>query len=426
MREFAPVTQTTQAGNDLVSTLEDLEFLQNNKQRWDLLTSLMIDGFIVVRDQLFFYANQAFAEMVGLDPNELIGRNFIDFVALEQRPILLERYQRRMSGQQEPTEYRTRVLHTDGCTEIDVKVQLDVVYSGSKPIAVTATIRDQRKLISVQNQLQQAEDKLSSILNNINDAIYQTNMEGVVTYISNSVERLLGYNEKEFLGTRLADYYWNPEERQKVVDAIIKGKGTITNVEAILRHKNGRPVWISTNAYVKHNEQGQAVSIEGMARDVTAQKEMQQKLYEYESTRHLELAPGMIEFAEFKRQLRNSLKARQGFFLSLFRLNSPNPTLYKQQWSQLVENCSALQLGSDSISRNEEGDTLILSAQSNWQLLRHGLEKLKLDYREQFLSLVQTQLQQQDHTEFALFDRLFSQLDQHREVLEPPTRCVFL
>jgi diguanylate cyclase (GGDEF)-like protein len=76
----------------------------------------------------------------------------------------------------------------------------------------------------------------------------------------------------------LASLYNTPEERQKVVQAIIDGCGKATQVEAALKHKNGSVIWISTSAYICKDPDGTPVCIEGVARDISERKRMEDQL----------------------------------------------------------------------------------------------------------------------------------------------------
>ena len=250
--------------------------------RWEMLVSSMLDGFFVVEDGRFAFANESCARLLGVDdPDRLIGRNVFDFVAESERERVMGIYRNRIEGKPAPKHYETRVLCADGSGEIEVWLEVSELDRGGEddvPV-LAATLRDIRELRQLKNELEDARLQLNIILENMSDAIYRTNMDGEVTLISKNVEHLLGYSQQEMLGTRLADYYWTPEEREKVVEAITRNRGKITNVEAILRRKDGTPVWISTNAYVRVDEaSGEPVSIEGIARDVTRQKELELKL----------------------------------------------------------------------------------------------------------------------------------------------------
>lgn len=250
----------------------------NGHRRWELLTSLMTDGFYVLQDYRFVYVNAAFERIVGVQPGELIGQKFTRFVHPDMRELVQARYEDRIKGRDVPKHYEITILKADGKSSVDAWFEIDMVKDDNQEIAVAGTVRDIGSLKSLKNELDDTKGKLHSIMDNMSDTIYQTNMEGEITLISGTVESLLGYTEQEMLGTRMAEYYWSPEEREKVVNAIMQNNGVITNVEAILKRKNGKPVWISTNAYVRKNSTGEALSIEGLARDVTVQKELEQKL----------------------------------------------------------------------------------------------------------------------------------------------------
>ena len=249
--------------------------------RWEMLVSSMLDGFFVVEDGRFAFANESCARLLGVDdPDRLIGRNVFDFVAESERQRVLGNYRNRLEGKPAPRHYETRVLCADGSGEVEVWLEVsELTREEDGSLVLACTLRDIRELQQLKNELEDARLQLNIILENMSDAIYRTNMDGEVTLISKNVEQLLGYSQQEMIGTRLADYYWTPEERERVVEAITRNRGKITNVEAILRRKDGTPVWISTNAYVRVDEaSGEPVSIEGIARDVTRQKELELKL----------------------------------------------------------------------------------------------------------------------------------------------------
>ncbi len=246
--------------------------------RWELLTSLMVDGFYVVQDYRYVYVNPAFEKLLGASPGYLIGKKFSDYVHPDMQELAISRYEDRIAGKSSPKHYEVRLLKEDGKSTVEAWLEIDVITDDDHKTAVAGTVRDIGLLNSLKKELVETKAQLHSIMDNMSDTIYQTNMEGDITLVSNCAESLLGYKPEEMIGTKMASYYWSPEEREKVVNAIVENKGKVTNVEAILRRKNGSPVWISTNAYVKKDGKGNPVSIEGLARDVTTQKELEKKL----------------------------------------------------------------------------------------------------------------------------------------------------
>jgi len=118
------------------------------------------------------------------------------------------------------------------------------------------------------------ENDLRSILDQMLDTFYRTDLEGKLVMVSPSVKSLLGYTPDELYGFRLANLYVEPNGREKFLQNINQGNGVITDYEAPLRHKDGSVVWVSTNAHYYKDEDGNVAGIEGVTRDITAKRDI--------------------------------------------------------------------------------------------------------------------------------------------------------
>lgn len=250
----------------------------NDQSHCELLTRLMSDGFYVIQDYQFVFVNPAFEKILGATSGELIGQRFDQFIIPSLRDMVVKRYQNRITGLAAPKHYEVTFLGKDGVSQTEAWLEVDTYKEDGKRISVAGIVRDIGSYKSLKQELADTRTQLHIILENMADTLYQTDMEGYVTLISSNVQALLGFTQDEVIGSRLAEYYWTPEERAKLVQAIVENNGVVTNVEALLKRKDGSPVWISTNAYVRKNDKGEPVSVEGLARDVTRQKELEQKL----------------------------------------------------------------------------------------------------------------------------------------------------
>ncbi len=242
----------------------------------DILLDSLHEGLFVIKNEQVLVINRFITQMVGYSHHEIIGESIYKFVAPEFLDEIKQRYQRRVAGFPESNEYETVIIHADG-TRIPVQITARL-HLGKSGVSVIGTIRDLSEKKTFTQALETYRESLTTIFDNSLDTVYQTNAEGILTLVSPSVYNLLGYTPEEMLGTPLKDYYWSPEYRQIVTDSIIKGNGRMTNVEAILRKKDGSKVWISTNAYARKDAEGNLVSIEGIARDITSCKKDQEEL----------------------------------------------------------------------------------------------------------------------------------------------------
>jgi len=130
--------------------------------------------------------------------------------------------------------------------------------------------------------LEEREWDYRSVIENIQDVFYRTDMKGILVMASPSFAALLGYASlRECIGHHLADtFYVDPATRKPLLDTI-SAKGSAKNYEVILKHRNGTPVVISTNSHQYFDRKGNLIGVEGIFRDVTAQRKAELALIAY-------------------------------------------------------------------------------------------------------------------------------------------------
>jgi len=110
------------------------------------------------------------------------------------------------------------------------------------------------------------------------DLFYRTDLEGKILYVSPSVYRLSGYTVEEAIGMRLAeDFYLFPEERMAFM-AKLREVGQVANFEARLKRKDRSLWWASTNAHFYRGHDGNILGVEGITRDISSQKKIEESL----------------------------------------------------------------------------------------------------------------------------------------------------
>jgi PAS domain S-box-containing protein len=119
------------------------------------------------------------------------------------------------------------------------------------------------------------------ILDNLWDAFYRTDMNGTLTFLSPSSERVAGYKPEEGVGRNIAEFYVDPDERQQFMQLMLRD-GFVNGFEARLRRKDGDIVWVSTTATWYRDQGGNIAGVEGISRDITERKNMETALRESE------------------------------------------------------------------------------------------------------------------------------------------------
>ncbi|MCZ7399832.1 MAG: PAS domain-containing sensor histidine kinase, partial [Candidatus Methanoperedens sp.] len=106
------------------------EELRQSEEKYRLLIENIQEGVFIIQDSRFQYGNKTFAGLLGCTLEEIIGRDFREFVAPEDVGLVIDHYHRRMAGEKVPHEYEFHGLRRDG-TKIIVNMNVGLVtYQG--------------------------------------------------------------------------------------------------------------------------------------------------------------------------------------------------------------------------------------------------------------------------------------------------------
>lgn len=124
------------------------------------------------------------------------------------------------------------------------------------------------------------ELKYKELVENLNDVVYTTDLNGVVTYISPSVESVAGYKPSEIIGRPFIDFVYEEDLLGRSRRFLSALSGSKEQTEYRYVTKNGETKWILTSACIKTSRDGKVVGIQGILTDITRLKKIQEKLEE--------------------------------------------------------------------------------------------------------------------------------------------------
>jgi PAS domain S-box-containing protein len=124
--------------------------------------------------------------------------------------------------------------------------------------------------------LKEQQQYYKSIIDNAREVIYQTDFDGILTFLSPSWQDVTGFKISDSLGKNLLDFV-QPNEDQYELDSQTSG---ITNLQAenrnhqIMRYltQNGDFRWMEVTSYKIINSDNQVIGTSGLLNDVTDQK----------------------------------------------------------------------------------------------------------------------------------------------------------
>jgi PAS domain S-box-containing protein len=147
------------------------------------------------------------------------------------------------------------------------------------PTRLIGSAADISELINTQSALRRAEQNYRGIFENATEGIYLTSLDGKMMRGNPALARLNGYDSEEALIAGVNDiateWYVDPTRRAEFQRRMAE-TGTVENFESeIYRHKTRERIWISENARLVRDAEGNPSHYEGTVRDITAAKRAQ-------------------------------------------------------------------------------------------------------------------------------------------------------
>lgn len=123
------------------------EALGLSEEKYRVLAESIQDGIFVAKDGKFVFVNEALASMFGYTVDEIIGTDFIDYIAPEHKQLVYERYTKRVAGEDIPEEYEFCGIHKDGKTRIWLSIHVGTMSFLGEPstIGTLKNITERRK-----------------------------------------------------------------------------------------------------------------------------------------------------------------------------------------------------------------------------------------------------------------------------------------
>ena len=243
---------------------------------WSLFERMQ-EGVFAIQDNRFILVNAALCELLGFSRDELIGKSYIEVVGEASRSLVLERAKQRLSGESPPNLYEIDLLRQNGQT-IHVQIKASTFRLDDQSIVNVGSIRDISNEKKILQKLRKSEQEFRRIIENLPDIFYRTDAQGDITMASPYAADVMGYQLDEIIGKPLAQFYAKPDERESALKAILAGQGDMVAVESCLRHKDGSIVWVATHAFARLDESGEFLGVEGVARNITERKILEQRL----------------------------------------------------------------------------------------------------------------------------------------------------
>ncbi|HHT9109485.1 MAG TPA: two-component system sensor histidine kinase NtrB, partial [Candidatus Wunengus sp. YC64] len=133
------------------------------------------------------------------------------------------------------------------------------------------------------DRIKESEEKYRNLVEDIEDVIFRMDKTGRYLFLNNALQKVTGYFPQEFYETpsiatemiHKDDVRLVKETMQKILDDELK---VSKDLEYRIYCKNGKELWLSQNTYPIKNKNGSILGVEGIIRDITDRKKIEDQI----------------------------------------------------------------------------------------------------------------------------------------------------
>ena len=204
-----------------------------------------------------------FVEFVNISPIYESDRSFRHFVAIKEditeKKQLGDELDKHRHHLEELVSERTEALEEQTDVAEQLRAESEVVIEQN---------------LHYLHRIEQSEEKFRNLVEASSDFIWEVDQNGLYTYVTPTVEYLLGYKAEEMIGKSPFDFM--PDFERERVGAIftnyVTNKKPFKNLENVNFHKDGAQVMLSTSGVPFFDEAGELKGYRGVDRDITEKK----------------------------------------------------------------------------------------------------------------------------------------------------------
>ena len=137
--------------------------------------------------------------------------------------------------------------------------------------------RASEELSRLKKELLDTRRFLHCILENSDDMVFATDVDGILVSFSKGGEKTLGYTMEQMAGRHVKDLVDDPLEFEKLA-AISRKEGSAAHLELLFQHKAGHTIYFDVSLIPLTDADGQFAGAVGICRDITLWKKFQEDL----------------------------------------------------------------------------------------------------------------------------------------------------
>ena len=235
----------------------------------DIIASAGV-GIYIVQDTRFVYVSELYQKLTGYTDQELLGDNSLKNIHADDREKVRQQAIKCLKKESfEPYEYR--FTRKDGELRYILETVTPIMFKGKRATLGSFMDITERKIM---------EEKYRGILENIQEAYFEVDLNGHCIFFNDSLCRITGYPREELSGASYKNI--TDEENSRIVfqafHKVFKTGQPTEGFDWRIKRKDGTQSYIEASVSLQKTASGKPVGFKGIIRDITERKNIEQEL----------------------------------------------------------------------------------------------------------------------------------------------------
>jgi PAS domain S-box-containing protein len=233
---------------------------------------------VLDRDLHVVQVNDAICSFCGAQPDGIIGKNLSSSpLGIFDHPLIRARIRKGIEGEEYVKEIGIRRGGEDHYFRFKI---IPMVFNDGAP-GVTLLLEDVTQDHRSLEALSKSELLFRTLVEEINDIIWNIDEAGVITYVSPPLTRVLGYEPDEVIGRPLASLL-GPGDADTIRTTLAAPAPFALEV-FVTAHHDGQEIILESSGTPVHDDQGDFTGFRIVSRDVTDRNAAERRVRQWKS-----------------------------------------------------------------------------------------------------------------------------------------------
>ncbi|MCB2200941.1 cache domain-containing protein [bacterium] len=135
---------------------------------------------------------------------------------------------------------------------------------------------DKHRQLSEQ-ALRASEEKFRSLFETMTEGVYIRSIDGELVESNPAFQKTLGIEGEDLSSFNISQFYSDPEEYKRFTTEV-EANGIVSNYPMKVIRRDGTPLHVLVTAILRNDDEGNPTQVQGVVRDVTETKELEERL----------------------------------------------------------------------------------------------------------------------------------------------------